>query len=175
MSLAVVYYSLTGNNKALAAAVARELSAELVEITEGKPRNNGTIAFDILFNRIPEVRPLPPELGKYDKLLFIAPVWMGRAAFPLRAYFRHLKTHPQPYAFASISGGGLNPNPQLRKNIEKAAGSKPFALVDLHIADLLPQDKKVTAKDTGAYRLSAREAERLARAAADAVRSAGEI
>jgi multimeric flavodoxin WrbA len=173
MSIAVVYYSLTGNNKTLAVAAAKELSAELIEISEKGSRKTGTILLDMILNRTPRVQPLPSDLEKYEHLLFIAPVWMGKAASPLRAYLKHLKGRPQPYAFASISGGALNTNPGLAGNLEKMAGAKPAALVDLHISDLLPHEPKPTMKDTSSYRLNDAEAVKLAGAIAASVKSAG--
>jgi len=94
MSIAVVSYSLTGNNGALAVAVATELSAVLIKISEEKPRKTGAIILDMILNRTPRVQPFPSELEKYKRILFIAPVWMGKVASPLRAYLEHLKTRP---------------------------------------------------------------------------------
>lgn len=171
MNIAVVSYSHTGNNGALAAAVAKELSAVHIKISEEKPRKMSTILLDMLFNRMPKVKPFPSELGKYEGILFIAPVWMGKASAPLRAYFKHLKTHPQPYAFASISGGALNPNPKLAEDIESRVGARPRALVDLHIADLMPQEPKPKMKDTSAYRLNDAEVLKLAGVIAASVKT----
>ncbi|MCK4731406.1 MAG: flavodoxin family protein, partial [Methanophagales archaeon] len=55
MKVTVISYSLTGNNEALAASIASEISAEHIRITESKPRTNVTIALDMLFNRTPKV------------------------------------------------------------------------------------------------------------------------
>ncbi|MCR4434640.1 MAG: hypothetical protein QHH06_00040 [Clostridiales bacterium] len=172
MSIAVVSYSLTSNNGALAAAVAKALSAEHVKILEEKPRKTGAIILDMILNRTRRVQPLASELEKYERILFIAPVWMGKVASPLRAYLKHLKAHPQPYAFASISGGALNTNPELADDLEKRAGAKPIAFVDLHIADLLPPEPKPTMKDTSAYRLSDAELSKLAGVIAASVKNA---
>lgn len=154
MKIAVVSYSLTGNNDALGASVAKELSAEHIKITETKQRTTVSIVLDMIFNRTPRVQPMPAALAKYERILFVGPVWMGRSASPFRAYFRYLKAHPKPYAFASISGGALNTNPKLADDLKKRAGTAPAAFVDLHIADLLPPDPKPTTKDTSAYRLN---------------------
>lgn len=162
MSIAVVSYSLTGNNGTLAAAVAKTLSAEHIIILEEKPRKMGAIILDMIFNRTPRVQSLPSALEQYERILFIAPVWMGKVASPLRAFLKHLKAHPQSYAFASISGGALNMNPKLADDLEKRAGAKPMAFVDLHIADLLPSELKPTMKDTSSYRLSDAEISKLA-------------
>lgn len=174
MSIAVVSYSLTGNNEALAAAAAKALSAEHIKISEEKPRNMGAIMLDMMFSRTPRVRPLPAVLGQYQKILFIAPVWMGKAASPLRAYFKYLKTNPRPYAFASISGGALNSNPKLKDELEQLIGRKPAAFSDLHIADLLPPNSKPTTKDTSAYRINERDTIKLTGMVIDAVKCAME-
>lgn len=172
MRIAVVSYSLTGNNGALAAAVAEMLSAEQVRITEQRPRKTCAILLDMIFNRTPKTQPLPAALEKYDRILLMGPVWMGQAASPLRAYLHYLKENPKPYAFASVSGGALNANPKLVGDLEKRAGTKPAAFVDLHIADLLPAGPKSTTKDTSAYRLNGAETAKLAGIVFDSVKSA---
>lgn len=172
MRIAVIFYSFTGNNKALATAVAKELSADLIEISEGRARKMGTIAMDMLLNLTPRVQPAPSELEKYDHILFVAPVWMSKAATPLRAYLKHLKKHPQSFGFISISGGALNDNPELADDLEKRAGTRPAVLVDLHIADLLPPGPKPTTQDTSTYHLNDAETAKLASIAVASVRSA---
>lgn len=154
MSIAIISYSLTGNNEALASGVANAVSAEHIKITEPKKRNCGTIAFDLMFGRTPHVSPEPQALDKYEGLIFVAPVWMGQPAFPLRAYLKYLKAHPHKYGFVTISGGSLNSNPQLRSNIIKLAGTEPTVFVDMYIANLLPNGTRIDPKTVEAYRLT---------------------
>lgn len=154
MKCVVFYYSLTGNNETLGISVANALSAECIKITESKNRTNGTIISDMLFNKTPEVKPIPDFLKNYDFVLLIAPVWLGKAASPIRAFLKYIKKNPMKYAFASISGGALNDNPKLGDDLEKRAGKKPAAVVDLHITDFLPQNPKPTAEETSAYRIN---------------------
>jgi hypothetical protein len=89
-----------------------------------------------------------------DLVIFVGPVWMGQVAAPLRAYFKHLKGRLDQYAFVSISGGANGPNPKLAGELKKRVGKEPTAVIDLHIADLLPSDPKPTREDTSAYRLN---------------------
>ncbi len=154
MRIAVVSYSLTGNNDALAASIARELQAEHIRITEPRKRGCGKIALDLMLNRTPEVSPAPKTLAQYDALIFVAPVWMGQPAFPLRGYMKYLSSHPCDYGFATISGGSLNPNPQLKAHLIKLTGKEPRAFVDLYISDLLPENIKAAPKAVEAYRLT---------------------
>lgn len=172
MTIAVISYSLTGNNEALAASVAKTLGAEHIRISETQSRSTIRIMLDMMLNRTPKVQPLPTKLTHYDRILFIAPVWMGQAASPLRAYFQYLKAHPKTYAFASISGGGLNPNPKLADELRKRMGMDPAAFIDLHIADLLPPGQKVTMKATSSYRLSQAETAKLSDSIVQAVNKA---
>ncbi len=172
MSIAVVSYSLTGNNETLAVAVAKALVAEHIKISEEKPRNMGAIMLDMLLGRTPRVRPLPGVLRQYDRVIFIAPVWMGKAASPLRAYFKYLRENPRPYAFASLSGGALNNNPKLKDELEQLTGKKPAAFVDFHIADLLPPNPKPTAKNTGDYRINEKDTVKLAGMIVDSIKHA---
>lgn len=154
MKIAVISYSLTGNNEALAKSTAEEFAAEHIKITEPKRRNTGTIVLDLILNKTPQVQPAPDRLKNYDLILFFGPVWMGQVATPLRVYLKRLQTNTCKFAFISISGGAIGPNPKLAGELEKRAGKEPVALINLYIADLLPSDTKPTMKVTSAYRIN---------------------
>jgi hypothetical protein len=154
MKIAVISYSLSGNNEALANSIAEEFAAEHIKITETKRRTIGSIILDLIFNRTPQVQPIPDTLEKYDLLLFFGPIWMGQVATPLRAYLMHLKTNLRRYAFISISGGADGPNPKLAGELKKRVGTEPVALINPLIADLLPSNPKPVRKDTSAYRIN---------------------
>jgi multimeric flavodoxin WrbA len=154
MKIVVISYSLTGNNEALANSIAEEFAAEHIKITEPKPRTMGSIILDLIFNRTPQVQPIPERLENYDLILFFGPIWMGQVATPLRAYLKHLKTNLRRYAFISIGGGADGPNPKLAGELKKRVGTEPVALINLHIADLLPSDPKPVRKETMSYRIN---------------------
>ncbi len=153
MKILIVSYSLTGNNEALAKRVAKELAAEHLKVTESKSRTIGSIVIDMIFNRTPQVEPLPDRLKHFDLILFFAPIWMGQVATPLRRYFKELKANSCRYAFISISGGADGDNPKIAAELKKRVGEEPVAFIDLHIADLLPSNPKATRKETSAYRI----------------------
>ena len=153
MNTIVLSYSLTGNNKALAGSIAGALGADHVSITEPKDRTNGTIVADLLLGRTPRVTPAAEAIEGRDMVIFVGPVWMGNVATPFRTFFKRLRQNPGRYAYVSISGGALGPNSNLARELTKRLGSAPAALIDMHIADLLPIPKP-TMKDTGDYRLT---------------------
>ncbi len=157
----VISYSLTGNNDGLAKSIAADLGAEHIKITEPKKRTIGRIAIDVIFNRTPKINESIDDLDTNGLIIFVGPVWMGQVASPLRACFKELKDHIKQYAFISISGGALGPNPKLSDELTKRIGKKPASVIDLHIADLLPSDPKPTRQDTSAYRLNEQDIQNL--------------
>ncbi len=167
MKAAVVSYSLTGNNAALAASIAEAFGLEHIRVSEPRARSMGTTLADIFLGRTPRVEPPADIVGKYEIIVFVGPVWMGKAATPLRAYLKRLRAEPRSYAFVSISGGAMNDNPKLAADLAKWAGAAPVLLSDQHIAGLLPADPKPTTKDTSAYKLSAEDVKKLAVTAVD--------
>jgi flavodoxin len=153
MKTIVISYSLTGNNDSLAAGIANELSASHMIIEEPKPRTMGTIAFDMLFNRKPKINEDKFTIDHADFIIIVGPVWMGKVASPLRPVLKKIKKASKKYAFVSISGGADGPNPKLGHELTKKSGSRPVAVIDMHIADLFPPDSKPTREDTSSYRL----------------------
>ncbi len=161
MKIAVVSYSLTGNNEALAERIAKNYSAPHIKITEARKRTNGTIIGDMIFGRSPKGQPAPQTLEKYDLVLFFAPIWLGKIASPLRLYLKYVKSISKKYAFFSISGGALGPNPKIASELKKRTDASPVAYADLHIADLIASGEKTTMEKASAYKLSKNDIEKL--------------
>jgi hypothetical protein len=103
-------------------------------------------------------------------VICMGPVWMGKIATPLRAYFAYLKKHSQRYAFVSISGGadGVNSNPNLMDELVKRAGRKPALFLEFHIADLLSTPHP-TRDDTSSYHLKESDVKTLTHTVVQAV------
>lgn len=154
MKITVISYSYTGNNDALAKAIATELEAEHIKVSEPKKRTMFKIGLDIIFNRTPKVSPEPKNVLNTDLIIFVGPVWMGQVATPFRAYLKQLKSKTCKYAYVSISGGAEGGNMNLGNDLNKRVGKSPSAVIDMHIADLLPQNPKPTKNDTMNYHLN---------------------
>lgn len=161
MNIAIISYSYTGNNAALAEYAAKELSVKHIKVSTPKPVTMGTIIADMVFSRTPKVQPAPDILRQYDLVFLFGPVWMGLIASPLRAYLNYLKQAPKPYGFLSISGGADGGNPKLSKELLKRTGKHPVILFDQHIAGLCSQGTQVTRKETSSYRINHTDIELL--------------
>jgi hypothetical protein len=86
MDILVLYYSLTGNTRKMAEALARELGADLREIEcPAYRRWYGPLAmfWDILTGHRPQVLPLGSPGSYYDLIIVGGPVWAAQAAPPV--------------------------------------------------------------------------------------------
>ncbi|GEM_PF-259927 len=153
-NMCVISYSLTGNNQALAASLAGALDAEHLRVVESGRRTMAKIVFDVIFNRTPRVQVALQEIEQYDLVVFVAPVWMGQIASPLRACLRELESRINSYAFVSICGGADGPNPKIAGELSRRLKRDPVSVLELHIADLLPPEPKPERKDTMVYRIN---------------------
>lgn len=86
MSTLVVYYTNTGNTRRMAELLAKELKADVAEVTcERYLRWYGPVAmaWDIFTRHLPEVTVVVPPNGQYDRVVIGGPVWAAKAAPPI--------------------------------------------------------------------------------------------
>ena len=172
MNIAIISYSLTGNNSRFAESLAEHLSAEHVRVQPKKPVTYGTITMDLMLGRTPAVAPSPESLSRFDLLVFVAPIWMGLVAFPLRAYLAALKRRAQPYCFLSISGGADGVNPKVPEELKKRTGQAPVFVLDQHIRALLPAEPAPTRDDTSKYQITDEDLAQITRKALEQLKLA---
>lgn len=84
----VVYYSLTGTNRRVAEALARDLGADLDPIEDVRPRRFlGVLrgVLEALASGVPAIR-YGKDPAQYELVVVGGPVWGRSVAPPLRAY-----------------------------------------------------------------------------------------
>ena len=173
MNIAVVVYSLTGNNAKLARSVSKTLGAPCIEIQPKHPVKGGTIFWNLISGGSPKSAPEPASLAGYDKVVFVAQVWMGMAAFPLRPYLRAAGKLKKPFAFLTIDGASEGGNRGLEKDLARRAGAAPAFFLPQHIRSLLSAD---AALDQGApkpHLLTEADGDALAENAGAALKKSG--
>ncbi len=162
MKVTVISYSQTGNNQALAAAIAKHYSAEHISIREVNKRNYWRIGMDLLFNRKPAITPSLDQVDTSGRVLLVGPVWMGRLCSPMRTCLHQLRSRLSQYAFVTLRGGGEEVSPpELEAELTRRTGVRPFAVVDLPIYHLSPEGPRPSPEEIFNFRLTEAEAQKL--------------
>ncbi len=153
MKTLIVYYSFTHNNEFLAKELQRKLNCDLYRIEERKKRSGFTIMLDLIFHRKPAIKPYPYPIGSFDHCIFVAPVWAGNVASPLKTFLSEHKYFIKDYSFITVCGGYPGQKDKLTRGLTQLVEHEPKAVQELWVNDLLPDDMKNTIKFTSGYRL----------------------
>lgn len=96
----VVYYSYTGNCKAIANTLLSQIEADVLEIQPAEDNldyaaNNYELGSSLIArirenpksaNSYPAIRPTDTDLQKYSSIIIVAPLWWNNMAAPLQTY-----------------------------------------------------------------------------------------
>ena len=113
MRTAVVFYSLDGNCAFVAEEIKTVLNADLfrLQLKNGKKRGKaGNMIRGCLMvfsGKKPPLKPYSFDPAAYDLIVIGAPVWAGRPAPVLRAFFSETKITGKKTALFVCHGGGM--------------------------------------------------------------------
>lgn len=124
----VLYYSQTGNTKAVAEQIASRLSADIEEIVAVNPYDpdfQATIQRckeDQAQGVLPEINPMKADLSKYDVIFLGYPVWFATYAPPVITWLTSVDLSGKKIVpFCTFGSGGLESSvAELRKCQPKA-------------------------------------------------------
>lgn len=110
----VLYYSQTGNTKAVAEEIANRLGADIEEIVAVNPYDND---FQATIDRckqekeqgvLPDINPVKADISKYDVVFIGYPVWFGTYAPPVTAFLSKVDLSGKKIVpFCTFGSGGL--------------------------------------------------------------------
>jgi len=153
MKTLIVYYSGSGSNKALAENLAGRMNANVEEIKGGP----GMAGIGRMVNVFEAFLGLGSGIGKpehdpggYDLFVLVSPVYAMGIPPQVRGYLNRFRGKIKRMAIASVSGSGKNP--KAIDGMEKLAGGKALAVLELKAAEDKSGGKKkafpkLTAKD----------------------------
>ncbi len=153
MKTLVIYYSLTGNNDALARKLSDKLQCDIFRIEETSRRYKISILLDLIFKRQPKLKPYSLHVEKYDHLVFVAPVWAGNIATPMQTFLLREAQRIHDYSFISLCSGVPGQSQKIIDYLVTILPTKPDVLEELCINDLLPPEQKDKIKYTTPYRV----------------------
>ena len=110
----VLYYSQTGNTKAVADEIAQKLGADIEEIVAVNPYDGD---FQVTIERcmqereqgiIPDIQPVKADLANYDVIFIGYPVWFGTYAPPVITFLNNVDLSGKKIVpFCTFGSGGL--------------------------------------------------------------------
>ncbi|MFA6095993.1 MAG: flavodoxin [Candidatus Paceibacterota bacterium] len=125
MKKLVVYYSLEGNTKFIAEAVAKALGADVMELKPKKEISaNGFMKYfwggrQVFMKEKPELFPFSVDPGDYDAIIIGTPVWSFTFSPPIGTFFSKAKLSGKKIApFCSHSGGMKRALEDMKKELK---------------------------------------------------------
>jgi flavodoxin len=151
MKALIVYYSFTHNNEMLADELRSLISADVCKIEEVKKRTGFTILLDLLLRRTPKLKEFHLTQGLYDHCIFIAPIWAGQVASPMKSFLLQEKRNIGMYSFLTLCGGVQGQNQKISRQLSTLVGHDALHVIELTLTDLASE--KEIPKLNSAYRL----------------------
>ena len=113
MNTVIVFYSLEGNTRYAAKALAKSLQADMLELKPQKPYPTGDASkyvaggFAASIGAKPKLLPYTFSADDYDLIVLGSPVWNSHVTPPLNTFLsEHSLAGKKVAAFACHSGGG---------------------------------------------------------------------
>jgi len=140
MKTLIVYYSLTNNNEKLALYLKEKLNCDLFAIQTKKKWHFFDIFLSFLFKKKAHLQEYKIEWSNYERFIFIAPIWLGKIAFPLKTFLTEEKSNIKNYHFISICVGGQKE--KLTESLTNILSNEPQSVEEISLK-ILDKDDKV--------------------------------
>jgi flavodoxin len=136
----MVYYSRSGNTRALAGKIIEKTGCDWVEI---KPETSFHAPFSgylkalghSMMKRTPKLRETAKGVSGYDLVIIGGPIWAGRVASPVRTFLRENRDQFKNVAFF-VTQGGRHGGENVLRQMERDAGMPPLASLVMCERDL---------------------------------------
>lgn len=152
----VLYYSQTGNTKAVAEEIANKLGADIEEITMVDPYDPD---FQATIDRcmkereqeiLPTINPVKADLSKYDVIFLGYPVWFGTYAPPVITFLNGADLSGKKIVpFCTFGSGGLESSVKDLVAVEPNAEVLPGYGVRAARLDAMPKEVDNFLKTSG--------------------------
>jgi multimeric flavodoxin WrbA len=155
MKTLIVFYSFSRNNELLAKEIHARLGnkSDLFEIKTVRRTRGWSIFLDVMFQRTPKLKQLNHSVQQYDHYIFIAPIWAGKVASPLKSFLLSQKRFIKTYSFITICGGVKGQKEKLQSELTNMMNHRPQQVRELWMSRLLEEKGKDKRKVTG-YRMA---------------------
>ena len=135
MKTIILYYSHSGNTKALANKKAKELGSDIEEIIESKrPFPFMIIGIHRASKRKKtEIQLIKAQMNNYDKFIIMAPVWAAHPAPAFNNVIEYLPTGKDVELIMVSGGGGTKKSTEGTKNLIIQKGCTVVNYTDVRV------------------------------------------
>ena len=154
MRTLIVYYSFTGNNKALAERLCERIECDILAVREERGRNGFSILLDLLFKRRARLSKYTVDVSAYDNVIVVAPVWAGKIATPMQTFLLNERRNLTRYSVFTVCGGVAGQREKLAEFMETLTGKRPAAVKELWVKDFLPAEKRDDPRFSSTYQVN---------------------
>jgi flavodoxin len=108
----VIYYSQSGTTKAAAETVAKDMGADVEQITDAESRN-GILGFiksgyQAMSGKASKIGAITSKIEDYDLVVIGTPIWAGRTSAPVNAFMSGFGDKIKAYAIIMTRGNHKN-------------------------------------------------------------------
>jgi flavodoxin len=102
----IVFFSKTGNNKFIAEKLSKTIDADIEAII---PKTNSSflLILSSLFKFSASIKPISQDFTKYDKVVILGPIWMGRLISPIKGFINKYAEKIKQIVFITVCGSGI--------------------------------------------------------------------
>ena len=155
MSILILYYSRSGNNRVLARQLAVRLGATLEEVKTRFWYPLPRMIWNMRNGRHPGVRPLRTDPAQFDHVLVVGPLWDMHVAFPLAAALQVNRATIGRYDFVTLCGYVRDGQPEaVRAQLAEFLGHPPVHQLELHVGDLMADADRGNVRKVAGRRVS---------------------
>ncbi|MDR2168114.1 MAG: hypothetical protein LBE35_09750 [Clostridiales bacterium] len=133
MKTLILYYSHSGKTQALARKRAEELGAEIEEIVEVKRPSVAIGILRAIRRKKTPIAPLAADLGEFDKIIIMSPVWAGHPVSAINAAIALLPQGKQVEFVMNSAGGGTKKSAAGTKSLAVARGCEVVGYEDVKV------------------------------------------
>jgi len=158
MKILVVFYSLTGNTKEIANAIADAVGAEQLEIKTKRRIDKGFMRYfwggrQVMLKETPGLLPFEKDVESYDLIFLGTPVWAGNFTPAARSFVEQAKLQKKKIALFATHGGGLAKTfDRLKKEIDaNGIGNVFVGETDFKMQGVPPDQRKDNLRAAAAW------------------------
>ena len=133
MKTIILYYSHSGNTKALALKKALELGADIEEIVEVKKPLLAIGLYRAARRKKTAIAPIKAQLDSFDNVIIMSPVWAGHPVSAVNSVMDCLPKGKKVEFFMISAGGGTRASAEKTKALAATRGCEVTEYTDVQV------------------------------------------